>query len=1172
MKKYTYAGVGSIVDEERGASSVGSAFASNQVYTTTHPTYVQISERISERLAEITQREAVRKASARKAVLTVALEPDDLARLVVTYPEFNVLNYAMSRPGHAYWVASRRMANEWLAMQVNQQTDSFVHLGGSALSHILAADRDVHIEVDPTNVVAMHEQHSVGVDALRVFGDYVQVGKDFSSQVPRLEYEAYLRGERYRSCVKGAGCIHRAEGLCVDGVVNALPPLQVATSMMQMGAEVAYGFIIYHPVMMVTSEGLIPGTGIYFSKTDTEIRFKYPEGVAGVTSYPLVTWSAWLTSHYFSVGPVVDKYCYQLELLKSRDAFLFYRMVKVDFIPQQQTVTHAMELRNAQDSYVVYSWRLRDLAVDATQSTSWQPDNFVADKRVVDRTYQFGMQAPSEGFSQYAIRKQLKITNDRSVLEGTSVTVSAPLTPQQLDSLSVAVFARCFVDRYDTGRLSKLMMDELKKFQEFTSYGYASRVAAIGVYCLWAAWDWTLGSVVDMVRNMCDTVRRLLGSILEERPISFTLAPKYASFSSVTSEWKKTFHGLTPAGVAAHVVNAVEVTHLLGGYVAAASRDTVSRLVGVATHLDARLLTSVVARYAGSKVGFPVMRVYTDDLQTSMAAALADYAVDEVRGDVERTLRTLNEFDEEPVGRHVMEMQSVVRQDDQSVLSRPDYEHDPDPVHTLNDVYAKAMPGIQLQNLEYDTASISLDPQDRTLAAPYLKIPRYFGEVPTSRPYYVSKVRALNVPKRQGTTQELLSAIAARNLSAPQIAKPQDDSVIIPDIWNTFLDKACVPEARAKLWDYQGDPVALGEDAYRDWMAQATPESISAVRRELKEASDSLAEMDVSEYLVMLKSDVKPTMSTKPLTTRTEPQVIVYHKKPLSSLYSSIFRVLVRRFLSLLKPNYHVNLLKSVEDIRNWVQGVHPFHKSMKYVENDFSKYDKSQSAFAFALEEYIFRQLGMNEELLRKWLQGHVDCRLRSVATGLSLHVMYQRKSGDSTTAFGNVILNIVSVTYAYAATQVVWAVFMGDDSLICASVLGVGDSPVQSLAEIFNLSAKSYITDSPYFASTFFEIDDANEHVSLLPDPIKRIEKLSMHVAADNPQWEDRFRSFKETVAPYRWRLNTSGLARHVAERYENIAQEEAARLPSALATVAESFTNFRSLWTRETQVSLY
>jgi hypothetical protein len=1161
---------GGVVDGD--TLSVGSKYANNQVYSTSHPFYKAFSSRVMERMSEIAQREAVRKSSARKALLTISLESEELGRLTGMYPEFNILNYGMNRPGHAYWVASRRMANEWLAMQVNQQTSRFVHLGGNLLSHLIAGNKDVHLEIDTRNVVAMHDRHSASVDVLRVFGDYVQAGKDLGTDMPRLEYEKYLRGDAYKFCMGGDKCGHKADGLCVDGSVNCMPPLQVATAMVQMSASVAYGFIIYHPVMMVTDSGLIPGTGIHFERTDTEILFKYPEGVAGVPSYPLDVWAAWLTSHYFKVGPPTSKKNFQLELLKVRDAFLFYRMTKVDFIPEDTEVVHAMEMRSTQDTYAVYSWKLKDLASDATKASSWEPDNFVAAKRVVDRTYQNCMQLPAASFNQFAVRKQLKITNDRVVLEGTSVSVNPSLTPQQIDSLAVAIFAKCFVDRFDSGKLSQLMMTNLKDFAKFTEFGYTERVVAIALYAMWAAWDWSFGIINELVRNMCDAVRRFLGNSLVSRPIHFVMAPTYVKFSSVTSTWKKSVVGQLSNGVVAHVVKAKVNSKIIGGLLAETTQSVMSRLSAYGMGVDMRLLTTVVQRYSsGTGKRIPVMRVRVDNLETSMASALQERPEDEVRASVMNTLRTLNEFDEEPHGRHDLLVETVVREVDPNLTSREDYEHDPDPIQTLNEVYQEAIPGVALQNLEFDTASISLDPQDRTLAAPYLKLPKYFGDAPSSRSYYVSNVKALNVPKRQGTTQELLSAIAARNLSAPQIALPQDDSVIIPEIWQVFLDKACVSDAAEKLKGFAADPVALGTEAYADWMAKATPESLSTVKRNLEEHSMSLAEMSVGEYLVMLKADVKPTLSTKPLTSRTEPQVIVYHEKVLSSLYSALFRVLVNRFLSLLKPNYHVNLNKDLSDIRDFVSAIHPYELPMKYLENDFSKYDKSQGAFAFKLEEYIFRKLGMNEEMLAKWLKGHVDCSLRSVSTGLSLHVMYQRKSGDATTAFGNVILNVVSVTYAYASSNVVWAVFMGDDSLLCVSTVGVKDSSVQVLAEVFNLSAKSYVTDSPYFASTFFMIDNVNENIALIPDPIKRVEKLSMHVSALDPQWQDRYRSFNETMAPYRRRINTAALAKSVSERY-TVSREQAARLPSALATLSESFKNYRSVWEKEPQTSNY
>jgi len=364
----------------------------------------------------------------------------------------------------------------------------------------------------------------------------------------------------------------------------------------------------------------------------------------------------------------------------------------------------------------------------------------------------------------------------------------------------------------------------------------------------------------------------------------------------------------------------------------------------------------------------------------------------------------------------------------------------------------------------------------------------------------------------------------------------------------------------------------LSEDAFREWTSQATKDKLDAVRRELEEHSQSVGEMPVNEYLVMLKADVKPTLSNKPLESRTEPQVIVYHEKALSALYSSIFRVLVRRFLALLKPNYHVNLLKDSKDMEAFVRGVHRFGvKGTKYVENDFSKYDKSQGRFVFILEAYVFGELGMNREFLEKWVGGHVKCSLRALSMGLSLHVMYQRKSGDATTAFGNVVLSALSVMYAYRGITVQWALFMGDDSLICAAGVACDESAVATLAEVFNLGAKTYVTSYPYFASSFIVVDEIGEEIAFVPDPVKRVERWSMMVSGDDPQWHERYVSARDAMGVYLNCFNTAGLEAAVVTRYA-VKSEHAMGLASAVASIIQDEASFRKVWEEIPRLSNY
>jgi len=389
--------------------------------------------------------------------------------------------------------------------------------------------------------------------------------------------------------------------------------------------------------------------------------------------------------------------------------------------------------------------------------------------------------------------------------------------------------------------------------------------------------------------------------------------------------------------------------------------------------------------------------------------------------------------------------------------------------------------------------------------------------------------------------------------------------------WDRFLDVMCVGDVREKLQRFQVEQVGLEESAYREWMAKATPASLKAVQLELQEMSQSLGEMTVSDYIVMLKSDVKPTMSDKPLRQRTEAQTIVYHKKALSSLYSSIFRVVRDRFLSLLLPEVHVNLIKNTKDIGDFIRAVHPYGEVLTYLENDFSKYDKSQDAFIFRLEQYVFEQLGMNRELLEKWMQGHVDCTLHSFTTGLSVHLRYQRKSGDATTAFGNVLLNILSCSYAYPFSKVVWAVFMGDDSIIAVRKMGECEAAVLVLAEVFNLSAKMYITAHPYFASHFILVQDALNYISMVPDPIKWIEKRSQPVPADDPCWEERYVSARDAGAVYLNQVNTAGLGPAVRVRY-GLDLLSAESMAPAIATALSSQEAYRACYEELPEVFVY
>lgn len=1138
--------------ETRSVTSVGAGLATSTLLGRSNPAYTAVADAVGERVSRLAERDSAKRRGAKSVLMTVSLSIAEFDSLRKQYPEFNLHNYASRNPGHAYYVASRVLANEYLTYQASRYTDSIMHVGGSVLSYIVGSQTNVHVEMDTTNAIAVHERHEESIQIARIMGDYVALAEDIGVSSARPNYEKYLTRQAFNTCTKGSVCTHQSEAMCVDLSLYPVSPQQFCCGMRQAGATVGFGFFPYDPAMLLTDKGAYGDTGVRFEKTSKALLLKFPEGEQSASVIPLTVWSAWLSEHEVVIGVGKGRRVYHCQLSKARGPFMFFQMTLVDTEPGQVTLRHVLDLPVAQESYVVTAYVLRDLALDPSLERSWDRLVFTFDKRVFDKLFEFAMQLSQDAFGRYAIRKQLKVM-DRVTLEGTVVTHGN--VPEQDSAIVGIVHAEAFVARYESGQLSKELMAALKSVAEFGSASRLARVKAVASWSMSYMWDCSFGLVGEMVSSLCGWLRRIFVSV--DRQPQFALAPTYTVYQSLVSSWRvknSLVHGdavRVLASMSQGVVRRVRGGALVEA-VAGASRVVEDRVTGTA------------AAASVSQVVTETVYVELDDTSTSLtgAVSLGPAAMDALQDALVSDLKALNEFDEPSVGRHHMPTTRVVREFDQTTDMRPDFEFDPDYIQTLNDVYREFNPEVVGKPIARDIASLSQDDQDRHLVAEFLRIPRHLDSAPVDREYWFSKLNAINAPKRQETQHELLSAAAARTLAAPKISLPQDTDTLVVEIWENFVARACVENAKGKIAEFCSDPVALEEVAYRDWMAKATPDSVKAVKRELENESQALGEMPVGEYLMMLKADVKPPLGDKPARARIEPQVIVYHRKALSSMYSAMFRVLVRRFLSLLLPNVHVNLLKDSRDIAGFIRACHPYGQSMTYAENDFGKYDKSQDEFVFALEAHVFRQLGLNEDMLARWVEGHVDCSLRSVTTGISLTVRYQRKSGDATTSFGNVLLNILSVYYAYSPSNVAWAVFMGDDSIMALRTPSYDDRATAILAEVFNLTAKMFVTKSPYFASNFIVVDDENRHVALVPDPIKWIEKRSQPIPVEDVQWAERYTSASDACLPYRYRLNTSSLGRMVAERH-SITRTSAERVVSAVATATSSAERFRACY---------
>jgi len=1133
-----------MASEPDARSSISEMIDANRVLSINHPIYLQFSSVLMEEVAAISAQYNRDADKRRKVLITTALQVDEVARLTRSYSEFTIVTRPLNRPVHAYFSVARRLANELMLERIGELADDILHFGGLPSEHMARGNREVHVEAVPGCVPSLQELHADAVDIIRLYPEADLVAKDTGVVLHHDQYRSFINQEAFVACQDAYSCTHACTGAVFDLTLVSMGPRMLAAKMMQHGARFAEGVVIYHPMMLIHAEGELPGMGIHYSRGEKTISFRYPEGECAVAEYDVADWVQWLVGHSFTACRRGSGARFHVELARTVECFLFFRVVRADaasVIEDSGPVQHALELALPEPMTVVSSWRLRDLIADPGVAASWEREVFLVESRVVNKAYEYAMSVEQGKLTRHTVRTRIKAIVARVVVQGTSVEVHAMMSSQQEESLINAVMVRAFVDRYEASRLTTELMAHLKAVRQFADATKFGRMAMVAQYVMRSGWDATVGRTVDGFADMAYKFADYITGRAGKMRVEFQPVPEYVPLEVVDSIWRR------------NRVEAGGILLKLGYREIAELNERTSRNFWSAAYAD---MQDNVVR---------VVRESTDVVSTRVRGITQSLRPEELKKlvtDFVGLVSSLNPLDFERDHRHHLEQTVALRRD-----VEPEADEDPcveDPVQVLNTAYNEALPGLAVADIVYDVASRALDDQDISLSAVYLKLPGYFGLPPKPRLYYVSRLLALNVPMRPESVMELLSAVVARNLNAPVVALPQDEEPLIVEIFETFKRVACVADVDEKLALYQRDPLAMGAEALTDWVKQAQTGKVEAAIRELREEMLPLEQQSVDDYVVMLKADAKPTLSQKPLLNVTEPQVIVYHKKAMSAMFSAIFRVIVRRLLSLLKPNFLLLLLKDPKDITQLIDAYQPFGQNVRYLENDFSKFDKSQGGFVFRLEAYIFGQLGLSEAALLQWFEGHETCHLRSFTTGLSLHVMYQRKSGDATTALGNGLLNMVSVVYAYQGMDIAWLVCMGDDSLACVRApFAVDEVAVRRLSEIFNLLAKFYITDAPYFASNFVAIDTAREKSLLLPDPIKRVERMSMMIASDGDvDWGARHVSFTDAMRSYLKLSARHHIAAKVAARY--LLSVDAARsMLDALATLVNSPQKFRDVW---------
>ncbi len=374
---------------------------------------------------------------------------------------------------------------------------------------------------------------------------------------------------------------------------------------------------------------------------------------------------------------------------------------------------------------------------------------------------------------------------------------------------------------------------------------------------------------------------------------------------------------------------------------------------------------------------------------------------------------------------------------------------------------------------------------------------------------YLPRLRTGQPNARPRTVRQDLLALAKRNCDVPRNNVAIDEHQELWTTYKAFLRTYCIPGAEELLWQYRQNPVTCDEETLMRWLNEQEPEKISKIDL----VSEFNAVLEFVRYEMMIKTEAKNKLDPTAIFEYLPVQNIVFHRPIVNALMGSIFKILFDRFQTILKPNVFCLLKKSLYELQVHLNLCLVPGREYDRLEIDFSKFDKSQARMCHLFEMFFWEQLGMDQYLNGLWRAGHYTTSALDFSTGVKAFFLYQRKSGDAATAFGNTLVAMASLARAADVSGFATAMFVGDDSLLYFPQRRNFQHVVKHLADIYNLTAKVFQKKYGYFCSAFI-IPHADGYIPV-PDPLKRVERLGRGlVGVDNHGLKDRHTSFAELM----------------------------------------------------------
>jgi hypothetical protein len=247
--------------------------------------------------------------------------------------------------------------------------------------------------------------------------------------------------------------------------------------------------------------------------------------------------------------------------------------------------------------------------------------------------------------------------------------------------------------------------------------------------------------------------------------------------------------------------------------------------------------------------------------------------------------------------------------------------------------------------------------------------------------------------------------------------------------------------------------------------------------------SEGTSVAKLNDIRVHLK--LESLLKSKPIKQFIEQKsrTIMWQAYFVAAIYSPIFMQAKKRFKTLLKPNIIYADGMTPKQINEMLNGL-PAPKF--FMATDGKKQDKQTDGLLLSVEMLLYRWLGVSEEVMSVWPVMHDYWGYKSTHSKGTCHLM--RLTGQSTTAFGNAIVNFIfnSDLYEKNIDSVIALLILGDDNTGMFTHHIDTSEVVQNIAVKYNMEAELETTTQ---VSTFcsFLVHNCCGGIQMCPDMIR-------------------------------------------------------------------------------------